>query len=310
MKESLRPEYSEFPEEVDLATAITLNKILWRTRDKSFSRIPAIEMPDEVAEPVFEEVTKRYLGYVDEIHIKHLPAVGYSPFPDSVVSWGHADYRPDYGKRKRMALFDEFGTDWLANVVFGKDPLEQNCYLGRVVARIKKIDYFSAEDMLLAGIIASLSSNSISKEEITELFAKVLIGGDATGVRGMTAELPDGTKVDYSDKFFIEEEGEDDRQQIPTMELSSEEAMRILKPIAQALSFGAQVYLSRRNWQGLAVMPGIINVRGAKPSDVDRVTLAHEFIHELGLHENNFNGMPIKGYKLMGGVVLKRNGKT
>lgn len=301
--------FSELPVSVDLATAIDLNKDFWRRRDKTLSSVPAVEMPARIINPIFEKVIERFKLFVDPIHIKNLPLVGFSPVPDVILSWGHGDYRPDYDELAKWTLFWEFGTEWLANVVCDRDPFRMNCYTNKAIRKINHSKFESVEDVLLAGIIKSYSDKSISVDGVTNLFAKLLIAGDASDLKNIRIIMPDGEKINLSGRLYTAKKTPDDKPRMLTVEYTNPKSMELAKPFVRLIMKGVQTYFSLSRWDGNTSIPGVINVRGSKPEDVKDITIAHEFIHELGLHEDNVNGMPIKGYKLMGGVVLKKNGK-
>lgn len=307
MKETVGTEIGEYLEKVDLATAITLNKELWRKRDTSISLKPAIELSESFTNPVINRVLKTFEKYVDKIHIKNSPIVGFSSLPESVISWGHADYGPDCGPTTQMKLFQEFGVEWLANVAYEQNPFEMNYYLYDVVKRIKKSNFSTAEDLLLGGIVGSLKTNTITKEEVTDLFAKVLISGNTDDLQSMTVKFPDGSIVNYNDRVF---KANDIRKASKVVEFNNVASMRRIKPFVFAISAGVQLYFAWKKVSGYSQRPGVINICGSKPEEIQLVTIAHEYIHNLGFHEDNWNGFPVNGYKLNGGVIVKQHGKT
>ncbi len=284
MKESVRLEYSELPREVDLKTAFELNQRLWRQRDNFLSVSSPVEVPEKLVGNVFDMVQEKFDSYIpDDFHRTERPLVGYSLLPEIPILLNAGYYRADFGGNCRMALFEEFATDWLANVVFGTPPYEMNAYGRKVDARIggRKHPPFNFEDELLATIVNGFKERKLSEEDITHLFAGILIGGS----ENITNRPGTSTSV----------VGES----LETVDLELDGAMSLF-----LLKSGLFIKVSEHQFQkaraglvGSVSFPGVINLSGLKPRPN---YLAHEYIHFLSFHEKCKGGVPITGYKLIG----------
>ncbi len=286
MIESEKFVYSELPKQVDLARAIELNQKIWRRRDSASQISPTIEISGKFTKPIFDRVLDKFGSYIlEDIHKIVRPLVGYSAIPEITTPRGSRYYFPDIGKMRPMGLFVEFGTDWLAKVAYGQDPLRQNFYLGNVNARIGKIDTGSFEDQLLGSLLNAVKSGSIPKRNLTNVFARILISGDLPLFKELGVEFSDGTTETYGSEMSKLKVQDDFTKTVRDMELSR--------------SFSRDT--------GQTFYPGVITMSGPAQKPV---FLAHEYIHSLSFHEDSWVGIPIKRYKLMGGRVLKQNGKT
>ena len=296
MKESDRLEYSNLPREVNLKAAFELNQQLWRRRDNFLSASSPMEVPEKLTRRVFDMVQEKFASYIlDDFHKTKRPLVGFSLLPEMPVPWGYGYYYADFGKNRRMRFFEEFATEWLTNVACGYHPYRANSYLGKVNSHIEKRNpsIFNFEDELLASIVNKIEKNKISDDQLTDMFARILIAGD----------------LDYYKEIGFETgkmKAQEDAAEIVQIEIGSPFYMAILRPRLFTKSSMRQVQNALGGVTGTTSFPGVVNLSGYVQLSK---SLAHEYVHTLSYHEDNKGGIPIKGYKL-GGAIFKQNGKA
>ncbi len=293
MKESDRTPPSELPAQVGLRKAIELNQQIRRS-EGPISLTPSVEVPEEFTKPVFEKVLERFESYINPDHLERFPLVTNSRLAEIPMSWKYGYYRPDLGDFEPMRLFMEFGTEWLAQVAFERDPYGENSYLGAVNDQIRRKDFSSAENLLLIGFINAVADGSISKDAMTDIFAKILLRGDTGPIENAKLVMPDGSEVELD--IFKKDLR---KKQFPDSLKIAKNNMPMInslaEPLVKAAVYAGQIYYRLRKVGGGVSVPGIINLSVKTPYGVE---LAHEYIHTLEYHEKDFAGVPIDGYIL------------
>lgn len=304
MKGTEKLVYSELPQEVDLKTAFELNQQLWRRRDNFLSVSPPIEVPERLIRHVFDMVQEKFASYIlDDFHKNKRPLVGFSLLPEIPIPWDYGYYYANFGKNRRMEVFEEFATEWLANVACGHHPYRNNSYLKEVNSCIEKRNpsIFNFEDELLAAIVNGIEEKTVPENRLTDMFAKILIAGD----KKIGVKLSNGETVTY-DSEISKMKVQEDAVETVEIEIDGPLSMAKLRLSVFTKSSIRQVQKALKRVTGTTSFPGVINLNGRVQLSK---SLVHEYIHTLSYHENNKGGIPIKGYKL-GGVVLKQHGKT
>lgn len=288
MKESKRPdENATLNESAGLEKAFFLNQEIWRARNRFSSISSPTEIPSKFTWPVYDLVIGKFEKYISEFHLKQRPLAGYSVLPEVPFSLDSHYFFPDIGKLRPFKLFNEFGTDWLTNVVFDGDPMNDNYYLESVESRLRDEKIETVEDLLLFHLTRGIKEGSFSTGDVTEIFAKVLISGDLDFTRQLMLEFSQSDR--YRDITMPVSENDFIDQLTKMTRLLKKRPL--LKPSVFIANSIVQVGLGSL---GQSWIPGIVNLSGR---GLKKNILAHEYIHSLGYHENSWAGLPISGYK-------------
>jgi hypothetical protein len=274
-------------ESVGLEKAFFLNQEIWRGRNRFGSISSPTELPVKFTWPVYDAVIGKFEKYISEFHLKQRPLAGYSILPEVPFNFDSPYYFPNIGKLRPFKLFNEFGTDWLSNMVFSGDPLNDNFYLESVEHRLSEKKISTVEDLLLVNLINGIKDGSFSTRDVTEIFAKILISGDMSFTRELMIEFSQSDR--YRDITMpVSEYDLIDQLSKMTQALKKRQ---LLKPSLFIANSIVQVTLGSL---GQSWIPGIVNLSGR---GLRKNILAHEYIHSLGYHEISWAGLPISGYK-------------
>lgn len=303
MANTERLAFSELPKQVGLEEAIELNQHLWRDRDHFLSVSSPIEIPGRFTKPVFDRVIGKYAPYIrEDIHKTKFPLVGLSVLPELMTTWGWAYYQPDFGKLEKLEIFEEFGTDWLTRQLFGQDPYKDNRYLKKITSLIENDDpsAVSFEKELLSAMLYRYEEREITEDHITDVFARILIGGDVDYFKKIGVELENGEKVTYGDETR-RLKAVKAKKRTHNNAIVDRQVAELVKPRFYLKNSLLQIQRSTKE-SGVIYFPGVINLSDTFQA---RVLLTHEFIHSLAYHKDNVAGVPIKGYKPIGGTHFK-----
>lgn len=140
--------------------------------------------------------------------------------------------------------------------------------------RIGRGDPETFEDQLLYALISEVKSGSILINNLTDVFAKILLSGDMGLLNELGVDLPGGKSKTYASEISELKVKYDFAKTVRKMELSRSTTGEV----------------------GQTFYPGIITLSGPQK----QVYLAHEYIHMLSFHKNSWVGIKTRGYKLMG----------
>ncbi|HJY98384.1 MAG TPA: hypothetical protein VJ227_01580 [Patescibacteria group bacterium] len=288
-------EIDNLPERVGVKDAVRLNRDLWRKRDRHVAASSPVEIPHGLVKPVFERVIDKFGKYVTGRKTED-PIVGFSLMPESYFSW-EGYYRPDYGKNQYSQMFCEFGTEWLTQSVFGRDPFRDNVYLPVLNRMVENGRFSTFEVVFLWGFLDAVKNKRVSYNSVTEMFARLILKGDKKMIEELRVGERDGYSVGYSE--VLESLVREEEPFMEVLALNKE----MIAQLRSKLFYGQtrlQWTRLKRGVVGQSIIPGVINTVAVPPSPL---IIAHEYIHFLSFHQKDVAGVPIRGYKLASTII-------
>ncbi len=297
MIESETPTIKEQSVNVGLSEAIAANQETWRGRNRFLSISSPVEVPDRFTKPVFDYVLNRFADYVDPVHKDTLPLVGFSILPEFPFGADYSYYLPNIGNYEYLHIFEEFFVEWLARDAYSFDPIDSNCYSPMVKNEIKKSSATTSGD-LLNRILLGVKNGSVSRDNITQIFAKFILAGDSKPLDGLVDYVTNGEV-----KNFISCLEKNKSTENMETKLKFPLNKNLPKLATKSLVFAAVSVVQMSSYfseDAHVAFPGVINV---STTPLPAVGLAHEFIHILSYHEKSHAGIPLIGYVKVGGLV-------
>lgn len=310
MQERHLEEIKDLPQEATLGDAFRLNQILWRNRDHTFNTRVSVEISEEITQPIFKKVLSRYKSSVDPLHLENFPIVSYSKIPEVPVFWGPGIYFPILDRHINLDLFVEFGTEWLAIIACGGDPVFDNVYMGEVDKIMKEEQDLSREKerLLLGGIISTYLQDAQTAVKFTEFFNLFLLEDREKLLnKAVIVTESDGRQTRLDIFNATETSGSVSGEEIPTLHHKSK------------LNFFTRTFIRRLCLEAIKVMetrfrqsgaigtccyPGVVNL-SVMPGDQNfEKTVVHEYLHQLSFRENSWCGQPLLKYSLGGGIFF------